>query len=143
MRWRFKRRHFIGLAIGVLGPAFLFFWMHFRTLHSEPYEAALRFVSENQVLVQRLGSPIKARLKPLGAQDWTYDNERGRANLELLVRGTARSGTVHLRLTKVRALWAVTDATLQLPNQKGNISILQPTGRGSGRLRPANSRSSR
>jgi len=121
----FKKRYLIYLLVGIVGTATIGTWVHFETLRTEPYQVALNFVTSNRAVGQRLGSPVKSSLRPLGNLRWTYDDQSGSAHLELLATGSIRSGTVALDLTKSAGVWTVAEASLRITDQEAEISLLE------------------
>lgn len=82
--------------------------------HSTPYEQSLRQATNDQRVVDALGTPIKPSFIVSGGVH--LDNGKGDADVNYSLSGSKQSAKVHVVATRVNDAWSYTEMTVTPEN---------------------------
>lgn len=110
------------LLIFVLFIAGLFFGVTSMLTNSDAYKGAMNKVQENQLVIEKLGSPIEDDGMTSGSINTT--NDTGNCNLQIPIKGPKGKGTLFVVAEK-KGVWKYSEITVFVKNTKEEIDLLK------------------
>jgi len=94
----------------------------FEVISREPYDVAMKYLSENRILNERIGKLENIRRSIFGTTV-RFTGPTGTANLKLLVTGEKGEGEVYVDLEKKAGVWSVIRANLMTRNENIILNV--------------------
>jgi len=114
------------LLVAAVGGAGYLYYRSNRLIKSEPYQAALKYVTESKLVKQRVGEPLVAAglLENLrDGSNVTEDGKTGEAQLQFKMMSPKGPVEVSGRGRKFDDVWSITDLAVKLPGETEKLSL--------------------
>ena len=91
---------------------------------SDPYRFAMQTASHDRRVNATLGSPVHAGWLISG--NISVNNDSGKADLSIPVRGPIHKGAIHVVATKSQGEWTYQQLTLKVEDSSERVDLLEP-----------------
>lgn len=115
----FNRFVIISFFVSIFAGIFILFFLQRSMKSSEPYKKTVAYIHENQVIQEKLGSPLHEGFFVSGMLEIKKDS--GKAKLSIPTSGPKGSGVVYASLEKKDGDWRFYSLIFHINDQEINL----------------------
>ena len=112
-----QKKMFVAIVTTLILLVCFFAGLYLLGIKSEPYRFALKFIDDNQAIIDKVGK-VKNRYLAFFGYSVRYRGPSGHADYKIVIKGEKGKGTVYLKLEKSIGKWKVLQANLELTDDK-------------------------